>query len=506
MKRAWNAFGNLNNGVANAGVSCVVGTNALSNSNWNRSSRFSVKSYLYLVHCKAAVEKSGSSGEIPSPYRKVKLTERTTGLVGKRKPRPVTERYYMKRSCKNINLRDPETVYPWVEECINRHHDRYDFLKMMHRIGGLPNNCTIKNTKEWDSAVKAISRYAAKAIAERSLDLPPVEIHLRQDNSSLKWRYIGRESPEQQIFDYIAVRAATDIWNRRFVPQQSSSIPKRGQVYGTAMISKWVTKDYRAAQYAKAHGLKYTRKCKCFVKLDVEQCYRSMRYEVFLKFFRRDCANTDLLWLWEELFKRHRVIIKGTDERYEGFMIGALPSQQAAQYLLSFVYRYATGLHKKRRGKFVKLISHMELFMDDMLLLSGSRRDLKVAVRKIVKYAKEELNITLKPGWHICNIDKTPVDMMGYLVHKDGAVTVRPRVFLRLRRCALRVMRKGMSFRQAKRLSSYKGYVIQKQKKIKLKLCSHKIIKKLNLTKVFRMASRVTRERSRNESSIPAAA
>ncbi len=95
---------------------------------------------------------------------------------------------------------------------------------------------------------------------------------------------------------------------------------------------------------------------------------------------------------------------------------------------------------------------------------------------------------------------------MGYLVHKDGAVTVRPRVFLRLRRCALRVLRKGMSFRQAKRLSSYKGYVIQKQKKIRLKLRSHKIIKKLHLIEIFRTASRVTRERSKYESSIPAAA
>ena len=43
----------------------------------------------------------------------------------------------MKRSCKDVDLRDPATVQPWVEECVTRHRRRHDFRRLLARSGSL---------------------------------------------------------------------------------------------------------------------------------------------------------------------------------------------------------------------------------------------------------------------------------------------------------------------------------------------------------------------------------
>lgn len=164
-------------------------------------------------------------------------------------------------------------------------------------------------------------------------------------------------------------------------------------------------------------------------------------------------------------------------------MIGALPSQWACQYLLSFVYRYAMDLHKMRRRKSQQLVTHMLLYMDDMLLFGSSRRDLKSAVRKIIAYTKDKFGLIIKPNWHIQSIDDAPVDIMGYANHSTGKTTIRTRIFLRARRIALRFLRRRrLNIQQAWRIASYKGYFIHSD--------SRKIIKKLRLTDLFAVAAR----------------
>ncbi|MCD7888331.1 MAG: hypothetical protein LUG23_00125 [Oscillospiraceae bacterium] len=393
----------------------------------------------------------------------------------------------MKSSCKQIDITDVNTILPWAGECIDRHKKRHDFEKLLLTVGGMTKENYRKavngDLSLLEEPKRRIAEEAAKRIKERNLKLAPVVIQYRRDKSSLKLRQIGRESAMQQIFDYIAIRSCEDIWNRRIVPQQASSIRNRGQVYGIAMISSWVQKDNRAAEYAKEHGYRYSRKCKEHVKLDVKQCYPSLRTEMFMRRFRRDCKNKDILWLWETLLNSHKV------NGYEGFMIGALISQQAAQYLLSFVYRYAMTLTKTRRDKKIKLITHGLFFMDDMLFTGSSRSSLKQAVRKIEAYVKAEIGVDIKPLWQIQELDKTPIDMMGYLVRADGTVSIRPRVFIRSRRTAQRSNRHGMSLRQARRLSAFKGYY--KQKKKTLKFRNYKIMYKLNLYKLFKKAGEI---------------
>jgi hypothetical protein len=354
----------------------------------------------------------------------------------------------MKRSCKHIDIKDVDTILPFVRDCCLRHKKRYDFRKLFTDYGMSEYEYEIAIEEQDNSKflpyIRNIAEYAASCIRNRNLELVPVKIRQQADKSTGKMRQIGWESAIQQVFDYIAVYSSMDIFRRRITPQQFSSIKGRGQIYGVQMIKEKLKSDYNAARYAKRHGKRYARKCKHFVKLDIKECFPSGDPKLFLILFRRDCANEDILWLWQELLATYRV------NGYTGFMIGSLPSQWACQYLISFICRHAS-----ENGK----VTFSGYFMDDIVLFSTNKRKLRKVVLDLIQYTQGCLRWRIKPNWHIKDIDREPLDMMGYTFYENGKTAIRGRNYIRSRRLMDKVKSgSGISLRQAKRMASYKGF------------------------------------------------
>lgn len=386
----------------------------------------------------------------------------------------------MKKSCKHIDIKNVEIIKPWVSECCHRHYKRYDFRKMFCKFGMSESDykvCVSTNDKTiLSDTIDRICQFCSESISNKSLNLEPVTIRIMNDSTTGKERQIGKESALQQCFDYIAVYSAMDIFKRRMVKEQSSSIPCRGQIYGVQMISKWIKNDNHSEEYAEAHGFQYSRKCKYFVKLDIKKCYPSADKEVFIEMFKRDCDNEDIIWLWQKLLDSHNV------DGYTGFMIGALPSQWACQYMLSYIYRRAKSHYKMRHDRRIISVKHMIMFMDDMLLFGSNRNQLKKAVEQIAKYTQDALHWTIKPDWHIRDIDKFNIDMMGYVIRADGSISMRSRNFVHLRRMALRHRNKPFTISQARRILSYKGFTKYSN--------SASVVQKYRLINCYRDASR----------------
>lgn len=83
LLREWLAFGNLNNGVGNAGLSCLNGNNALSNANWNILARNSGK---LMKQCTVRRLRETAAGGKSRPTLRGKLIAKTAGLVGNERP------------------------------------------------------------------------------------------------------------------------------------------------------------------------------------------------------------------------------------------------------------------------------------------------------------------------------------------------------------------------------------------------------------------------------------
>lgn len=81
----------------------------------------------------------------------------------------------MKRSCKDIDITDTETVYPWVLDCILRHKKRHDFRDMVIHIGKMSRRKYYDALHGHDTAAFARAAYNIAAEAARHTDYPAVD-------------------------------------------------------------------------------------------------------------------------------------------------------------------------------------------------------------------------------------------------------------------------------------------------------------------------------------------
>lgn len=360
----------------------------------------------------------------------------------------------VKKSCKYIDVTDVKTILPYVEECLRRHKQRRSMRRMLKETFAYDEDVYQRILHSDDETIWAvaedIAEYIAVTIKHRCIPYFTPVAGYRYDQTSGKTRLIGCETALQQFYDYVAVRSCQEIWDRRLVLQQCSSIKGRGQLYGVKLIKSYVDRDNQATTYAKKHRQRYSRKCKYFAKLDLKKCYPSIDKALFLRLFEHDCGNPNIMYLWREMLAAHGRI--NTSEPHTGLLIGALPSQWAAQFLISFAYRHAMD----NPG-----VTHMVVFMDDMLLTGSNRRKLRRAIESLIVYMRDNLHMTVKPTWHIKRIRDEPIDMMGYVVHASGKLTMRARNFIHSRRLLLRAQRmERMPRRFASRLTSFKGFYI----------------------------------------------
>lgn len=333
----------------------------------------------------------------------------------------------MKRYCKDIDITDRDLIRAAVMDCLADKKNRRDVRALMQRYG----------------TVDAIVAMMQGEIRARSLQLKPMWYSVKEDGSSGKIRRIGIQDIKQQLYDYVAVYALRPLFVR-IGEYQCAAIPGRGQIYGLKAIKKWLRNP----------SIKYA------CKLDIRHCYESVDRGRLMGFLRRHIKNDDLLWLIQTLI----------DTFDKGLSIGSYLSQYLCNLYLSELYHeIAENTYKlrgKKRGcKRVNLVRHVLFYMDDILLLGTSAKDMNAAARRVITKAAE-MGLEIKPSWHTFRIADTRedrggfIDMMGFRFYRKY-ITIRSRVFLRLRMAFLRARRRQvLCLRAAQRCIAYFGFVL----------------------------------------------
>ena len=346
----------------------------------------------------------------------------------------------MKTYCRNIDPSDVKTIEPFVWGCIRPKLKRKDYSDFVSRYCSLTDREIRENARhgyglypDMKRAVRNISLDISLRIRQKDLHLDPIRYSTRTDGLSKKTRVIGVESVMQQIMEHVAVGCMKELWDAKYEYHQYASIKGRGQLKGVKAIQKWTKKG----------------KTKYFVKLDVRKCFQSLKREMAMRWLRRDIGkNALLLWFVDALLQMHG----------DGLVIGSLLSQFLCNYFLSYAYRYVMSLCKERRGKRMKLVSCALFYMDDILLTGVDRRNLVMAVRKMIKFMLKEFGLTVKPDWHVRKHTDCGIDMMGYVVTAKGRIKIRPRVFIRARRAFVRSARGDNRLKMQTRVSAYYGF------------------------------------------------
>ena len=297
-------------------------------------------------------------------------------------------------------------------------------------------------------------------IINKKIHLDAIRYSKRIDGISKKTREIGISSMKQQLYDYIVVNACKEMFLAKIGHYQCASLEFKGQVFGKSAIETWIRTN--------------PRKCQYVWKADVKKFYPSVNHEIIKRLLARDIKNKTILYVMYYLIDTYK----------EGLCIGSYLCQYLANYYLSYAYHYVTeNLYTERRGKRINLISHVLFYMDDIIMFSPNKKNLKIASKKLEKYLNKELGLELKPTHQLFPLDSRPIDAMGYQIYTYKTI-VRNRIYKKANRVFKNVLKnKNMTLKQAYRVVSYNGYFRHSY--------SYKYIQKVKLDETLEKAKEV---------------
>lgn len=391
----------------------------------------------------------------------------------------------MKTYCKpaQIDVEDWKQNEKAVFECFRNKRSRNDFQRLLCRTGTitkkeLTEDRLNKNLERTMAAESAVARILTRRIINRELNLKPIRQFQRVDGLTHKLRNICQESPEQQIFEYIAVYALMPLFRAKLLPIQYGSIPKKGGVAGKRKIERLLRKKFRGKVSV--------------IKGDIQKAYPSVTVELTMNMLRRDVGkNKVLLWFLGALMSN-----------YPGdhLCIGGYLPAWLFNYVMSYVLRFLYEQAQIRREKRHRLVYAIVCYADDFSIY-GDLSKLKKAMKKATVWAQDKLGLTIKKVWQFYPVasledeqknllerkngskKRTPgVDMMGYVVRRRYTI-IRGRVFRRIRRQVLRAWEdfktKGfIPWWRACRIAAYKGWIKHSDSlKFRMKYCFDKLFK-----------------------------
>lgn len=364
----------------------------------------------------------------------------------------------MRRYCKNVDITDITFIQGCIYTWMRHKRNRRDVRRFLAQYSDYTYKeiCIMMDAEDYsllEETVERIAKDVRERILCRNLDLPPIRFKDSYDQAAGKWRTIGIQKPIHQIFDYAVVEACKEMFLAKIGPYQMASISERGQDKGAKVILRWLQLD---AEHTRHYG-----------QMDIRKCYPSIPHDRIKARFARDVKNETLLWLIYELI----------DAFPEGLSIGSYFSQFACNYYLSLAWHYAAEdlykIRKKKNGgrERVRLIYHELFFMDDILFLGSSRKDVEKGMELFSAFVRTELGLEIKPDWILCQTDYVGkdgkhhghfIDIMGRRIYRDH-ITIRRTTYKRIRRTILRAKvyvdaGKPMPLKLAHRVTSYGGH------------------------------------------------
>lgn len=397
--------------------------NAPDNRRWNIAGRTSGRSCRKHIaqHLPSATYRREGS---PRPMPKIKPSTRLVSHQAERRHSP--DRTGLKTYCKHTKVDDPQFVREAIDHYLKGKTERRDVRQFLAKHRNLDH----------------LAAHIASEIHEKRFKGTHITYFDRIEPISGKHRIIGRESVLSQIYDHVAVLALMPLFEAKIGRWQCASIPNRGTIDARRAIKRWSRE----------------RSSKWFVKLDVRKYYSSLDRNVLKAMLARDVGDQRLLALAFHLIDQY--------QGDRGLNIGSYLSQWMANYYLSYAYHWAehrltaTRTNRRTGSKTTRrLITHQLWYMDDLLLIGRSKRDLKIAARRIAGFLSSTLHVQAHPEWNVKRWSLEPVDMVGYTFRPGGRVNIRAGIFLRARR----TFRKAARSRRipqwlARRCASYYGY------------------------------------------------
>lgn len=258
-----------------------------------------------------------------------------------------------------------------------------------------------------------------------------------------KWRDIYCPELKDHIVQHMLFDVCRPAFMRGMYQYCVGNVPDRGNRAVIETVSKWC---------ADCNDWKY------FVKLDIRHFFESIRIDDIRAMLRRKIKDEFILSLHDEVLQSAPMAVP----------IGYFLSPWYGNLILEPLdHMISEEMYKVRRGKRIKTVTHYIRFVDDMLLLGNSKRDMQKAVRQIEEWLESNRGMHLKKSWEIKRIaeyeadDKIKkgtyqIDFVGYRFDRTRTI-LRDTAYLSTKRLSHKLKRKQKT--SAVSLSDCQTYV-----------------------------------------------
>ncbi|MFA6663614.1 MAG: hypothetical protein WCS21_04805 [Lachnospiraceae bacterium] len=351
----------------------------------------------------------------------------------------------MKRTCKNIDITDPvfvsQSIGHFMAHRTGKEMNRSDIVKLYAEYGTSDN-----------IAVQMVDDFKGG-----DLKLTPVRMTKKRDSSNGKLRDIAIEGIKQQLYEQTVFDALKDAakcvgeYQCTCLKNQPKYLYKKDGTVQTKIVG-------RGQIWAKdvMYGWWSDPKIRYCVKSDIYHNYATVPQDQLMDFLSKRVKNDNLLKLITMLLPE------------SGLSIGSVMSIILDAIYLSQIYHHMQEDLPlfERRGKKYRPVEHTMLWMDDIYLLTKSKKAANFAIRELIRFTGT-LGMTIKPSWRIISKIDPPkdhkihqkrqsyIDIVGYRVYPDK-VTLRNRDYVKCKR-AFKRLNKKKSLHNSQSAVSYYG-------------------------------------------------
>lgn len=277
--------------------------------------------------------------------------------------------------------------------------------------------------------VEKIRKYAEnyKAIKRK-----PIYIF---DRSGKKKRKIYVPSNMEVIMQHMIVNALMPIFKKGMYEHSYASIPGRGIFDAKKVIEKQIKKNPGKVKYC--------------LKMDIKKFFDSVPHEIILEKLSEKIHDKKMMEVIEET-------IKCTET---GLPLGFYTSQWFSNWYLQGLDHY---IKEELQAEF------LIRYADDMVIFGSNKRKLHKMQKKIEKYLKEKLGLTMKNNWQVFRFDYIgkdgkhhgrDLDFMGLRFFRDRT-TLRKSLMLNATRKAKKIWKKEKeTLHDARQMLSYLGWI-----------------------------------------------
>lgn len=156
------------------------------------------------------------------------------------------------------------------------------------------------------------------------------------------------------------------------------------------------------------------------LKCDISKCFPSINHRLLCQFLKKYLRDKQALWLLEEIVGsyesggQYNYLFPPSSpflqKRPRGIPIGNLTSQLFVNLYLNQLDQYIK--HQLKEKYYLR-------YVDDFVLLSGSKSHLHQLINKISRFLNDNLYLTLHPKKIRVFPSRLGIDFLGYVVFKD---------------------------------------------------------------------------------------